>query len=116
MQENWVTNIKDKIKFQKSSSPVDTYFENELLMPTHIMKEKLKQIVKSHGNSLNHWYSVLMHITVQTLYDLQYLTMHLSGYMNSPTEPSFHVLRHGMEYLIQHSHAPIMYSINIISR
>ena len=30
-----------------------------------------------------------MHITFQTCYDLQYIKMHLSGYINEPTEPDF---------------------------
>ena len=51
-----------------------------------------------------------MHITVQTCYDLQYLTMRLSGYTNVPTKPAFIALKHSMEYLIQHPHEPIMCS------
>ena len=51
-----------------------------------------------------------MHITVKTSYDLQYLTMRLSGYINSPAEPAFVALRHGMEYLMHHPHEPIIYS------
>ena len=37
-----------------------------------------------NGVSLNHLVGRLMHITVQTRYDIQYLTMRLSGYMNTP--------------------------------
>ena len=55
-----------------------------------------------------------MHITFQTCYDLQYLTMHLSGYINAPTEPVFLALKRGMEYLMHHSHELIMYPINKI--
>ena len=51
-----------------------------------------------------------MHITVQTGYDLQYFIMHLSDYMNAPTEPSFIALRHGMKYLMHHAHEHIMFS------
>ena len=51
-----------------------------------------------------------MHTTVQTHYDLQCLTMRLSGYMNAPTEPAFIDLKHLMEYLMHHPHEPIMYS------
>ena len=51
-----------------------------------------------------------MHITVQTYYDIQYLTMCISGYMNYPTEPALLSLRHGMEDLIRHPHKLIMYS------
>ena len=36
--------------------------------------------------------------------------MHLSGYMNPPTEPAFFALKHGMEYTIHHPHETIMYS------
>ena len=57
-----------------------------------------------------------MHINLHTRYDLQYLTMHLSGYMNSPTEPEFIALKHGMEYIIHHPHEPIMYSRKKINR
>ena len=37
-----------------------------------------------------------MHVTVQTCYNLQYLTMRLSGYMNAPKEPTYIALKHGM--------------------
>ena len=52
-------------------------------MDTPIIGEYLKQIEKSHGGSLNHWDGGIMHITVQTCYDHQYLTVRLSGYMNA---------------------------------
>ena len=77
-------------------------------MDTPLIVEELKQIEKSHGESLNHWVGGIIHITFQTKYDLQYLTMHLNGYMNSPTEPAFIALKHGMEYLIHHTHETIM--------
>ena len=51
-----------------------------------------------------------MYITVKTWYDIQYLTVCLSGYMNAPTERAFLSLRHGMEYHMHHPHEPIMYS------
>ena len=57
-----------------------------------------------------------MCITVQTCYDIQYLTMRLSGYMNAPTEPVILALKHGMEYHMQHPHEPIMYSRENIHR
>ena len=66
-------------------------------MNTPVIGGKLKQIEKSHGGYLNQWVGGLMHITVQNCYDLQYLTMRLSGYMNAPTEPEFIALKHGME-------------------
>ena len=50
-----------------------------------------------------------MHITIQTRYDLQYLNMQLSGYINAPIEPAFIALKHGMEYLIHHPNETIMY-------
>ena len=55
-----------------------------------------------------------MHITVKTWYELQYLTMQLSGYMNGPTESVFFTLFHGMEYIMHHTHKTIMYSRNKI--
>ena len=51
-----------------------------------------------------------MHITVQTCYDIQYIPMRLSGYMNSPTESDLLDLKHCMEYLTHHPHEPIIYS------
>ena len=78
-------------------------------MDTPLIVEDLKQIEKSHGVSLNHWVGRLMLITFQTSYDLQYLTMHLSGYMNKPTEPSFLALKNGMEYRMHHPHEQTMY-------
>ena len=50
-----------------------------------------------------------MHITVQSRYDIQQLTMCLSVYINAPTEPEFIALINGMGYLIHHPHEPIMY-------
>ena len=85
-------------------------FENKLFVNTHLIGEDMKQIEKSHVGSLNQWAGGLMHITVQTHYDLQYLTMHLSGYMNPPTEPDFLALKHGMEYLMNHPHETIVHS------
>ena len=85
-------------------------------MDTTLIGEDLKQIDKLSGGSLNHWVGGLMHITVQTSYDLQYLTICLSVYMNTPTEPTFLALVHGMEYLMHHPHEPIMYSRKKIHR
>ena len=83
-------------------------------MSTCLIVEELKQIEKSQGGSLNHWVSGLMHLTIQTSYDLEYLTMSLSGYMNSLTKHDLLDFRHGMEYLMHHAHEPIGYSINNI--
>ena len=69
-------------------------------MATALIVEGLKQLEKSHGGLINNWFGGLMHITVQTSYDLKYLTMCLNGYMNAPTEPDFflsqtwHVISH----------------------
>ena len=76
----------------------------------------MNQIEKSHGGSLNNWVGGLMHITVQTHYDLQYITMRLSGHMNEPTEPAFLALKHSLEYLMHHPQEPIMYSRRKIHR
>ena len=54
-------------------------------MATPLIGEKLKQTENLHGVSLNHWAGGLIHVAVQTYYDLQYLTMRLSGYINAPT-------------------------------
>ena len=79
-------------------------------MATLLIVEVLKQIEKSNGGSLNHWVGGIMHITVQTCYDLQYLTMRLSIYMNAPEEYTLLAIKHDMEYLIHHPHKPIMHS------
>ena len=70
--------------------------------------EYLKQIENSHIGYLNHWVCGLMYITIQTRYDIQYLTMRLSGYMNTPTEPYLLALIYGMEYLMHHTNEPII--------
>ena len=57
-----------------------------------------------------------MHITFKTLYDLQYLTIQLSGHMNAPREPAFIAIKNGMKYPMHHPHEPIMYSRNKIHR
>ena len=51
-----------------------------------------------------------MHTTVQTWYDIQYLTMCLSGYMDTPIEQAFLDLRHDMEYIMHHEHEHIIHS------
>ena len=50
-----------------------------------------------------------MHITDQTCYDIKYITMRLSGYMNATTETALIALKNGMEYIMQHPNEPIMY-------
>ena len=62
-------------------------------MDTTLIGEQLKQIYKSHGGYLNNWVGGLMKTTVQTCYDIQYITIRLSGYMNAPTEPEFIALK-----------------------
>ena len=114
IQEYWVTKTKYEIKLQQSPFQVDTSFENTIFMATTLIVEELKQIEKSHEGSLNNWVGVIMHNTVQTRSDLQYIIMSLSGYMNAPTEYDFIDIKHGMEYLMQHPHESIMYSIKKI--
>ena len=84
IQGYWGTKTKNEVKFQQSPFPVDTSFENTLIVATPLIGEELKQIDKSHGVSLNHWVGVTMHITVQTRYYLQYLIICLSWYINAP--------------------------------
>ena len=116
IQEYWGTKTKDKVKFQQSPFPTDSSFEKKLFMATPLIVAELKQIEKSHGVSLNHWVGGIIHITVQTLYDLQYFKMLISGYMNAPTEPVFLNLKHVIQYLMHHTHEPIIYSGNKIHR
>ena len=109
IQEYWRTKTKYEVKFQKSKFPVDTSLKNTLFMAKTLIVEELKQIEKSHGVSLNHWVGGIIYITIQTCYELQYLTMRLSGYTNAPTEPDFLALKHGMEYLLHHPNETIIY-------
>ena len=104
IQSYWGKNTKYEVKFYQSPFPVGAPFENKLFMATHIIGEEMKQIYKSHGGSLNHWAGVLIRITVKTFYELQYIRMRLSGYINAPTEPSCLNLKHVMEYLMHHPH------------
>ena len=66
-------------------------------MATHLIVVDLNKVDKSNGGLLNYSVGGLMHITVQTCYDLQYITMRLSGYMNAPAEPAFIDLKHSIE-------------------
>ena len=79
-------------------------------MDKPVIVEELKHIEKSHGGSLNHWVDRRMYITVQNCYDLQYLNMRLSEYMNYSIEHDFRDIINGMEYLMHHPHKTIMYS------
>ena len=54
-------------------------------MNTPLIVEESKQLEKSHGELLNHWVGGLVNITVQTQFNLKYITMQLSGYMNALT-------------------------------
>ena len=94
---------------------MDTSFEHTLLMAKPLIGEYLK-IDKSHGGPLDHWVGGLIQITIQTRYDIQYITMRLSDYMNAPEEHAFIAFKHGMKYIIHHPHEPIMYSRKIIHR
>ena len=82
-------------------------------MATPIIGKELKN-EKLHVGSLNHLVGGLIHITVQTCYDLQYLTIRLSGYLNTLTESAFIAIKHCMGYLMHHPYEPIMYSRNKI--
>ena len=64
VQEYWGGEQKIKLNFGKSPFPTYTFFEKTLFVDTHLIREDLKQIEKSHGGSLNHWVGVLMNITV----------------------------------------------------
>ena len=90
IQKYRATKTIDEVKLHQPLFPVDTSFVNTLFMDT-------PYIEKSHGGSLNHWVGGLMHITLQTHFDLQYLTMLPSGYINAPTEPDFLALKHVVE-------------------
>ena len=87
---------KYEVNFKQSPFPTYTSFEQTISMDKPLIGAELKQIDKSHRGSLNHWVGGLMYITVQTRYDIQYLTMQLSGYMNAPTEAEFLALKYGM--------------------
>ena len=109
IQEYWGTKTKYKVKYQKSPFPTDNAFGKTLFMATIIIGAERKKIEKTQGVSLNIWVGGIMHIAVQNCYDLQYPTMHLSGYINAPTEFYFLDLIFFMEYLMNYTHKPIMY-------
>ena len=110
IQEYWGTKTKDKVKLYQSTFLRYNSFEQTLFMGTPVIGADMKQIETPNEGSLNHWVGVIMNITFQTHYDIQYLIMLLSGYRNSPTEPAIIALKHGMEYLMHHPHELIMYS------
>ena len=95
---------------------MDIFFEKKLFVDTPLIEEYLKQIENSHEGSLNHWFSGLMHITVQTCYNLWYLTIRLIGYINALTETALPACRDDMENLMKHPHKSIVYSKNKISK
>ena len=66
-------------------------------MATPLIGEELKHLEQTHGGSLNYWVGNLINVPIQKMYDLQYLPVRLSAYMNAPTEPGFLVLNHGIE-------------------
>ena len=102
---------KYEVKYQQLPFPTDTYFEQTLFMATTFIGVELEKIEKSYVLFINYWVGWLMQIIAQTCYDIQYIKMHLSGYMNEPSEPAFPDIKHGMEYLMHLPHEPIMYSI-----
>ena len=53
-------------------------FEKDIFVAKPLIGDDLKQIGKYHGVSLNKRVGGIMHITFQTRYDLQCLTMRLS--------------------------------------
>ena len=90
-----VTKKNQEIKFQRSHFLVETSFEKDHFIYTPLIGDDLK-IERHHRGSLNPWISVLMYITVQTCYAIQYPTMQLRGYINDPEEAEFLALRHGI--------------------
>lgn len=109
IDEYWKDKVVKNIKFQSAPFPTDPKFERTLFEAIPLVGDKLKQVEKQHGGSLNHWVGGLMHIGVQTRYDLAYTCMRLSGYMCAPSIPAFQALHQTMEYLFHHPHLPIMY-------
>ena len=81
---SWVT-FSSRYIFWKGTLHGCTYYWRRI-----IKNEEL------HGGSLHHWVVGIMHVTVQTGDNLQYLTMRLRGYMNATTEPAFIAPRHDM--------------------
>ena len=75
IQDYWVTKTEYEVKFQQFPFPTDTSFEHTLFMATPLIVAELKQIEKIYRGYLNHWVGGLMHITVQTCYEVQYPTM-----------------------------------------
>jgi len=105
----WKDTPRENIKNQSSPFPTDPKFERILFKAIPLVGDKLKQVEKQHGGSLNHWVGGLMHVQVVTRYDLAYACMRLSGYMSAPTLPAFQALHHTMQFLYHHQHEPIMY-------
>ena len=70
IQEYWGTKTKEEVKYQHYSLPTDTSFEQTLFVDIPLIVSEMNKIGKKHGGSLNHWVGGLMHITVQTRYDI----------------------------------------------
>ena len=77
-------------------------------MDTPLIGEE-EEIENSHGGYLNQWVGGQMHITVQTSYGLQYLTMYLCVYMNDPTVTVF-LESHTWNGI---SYAPFLWTYNV---
>ena len=86
-------NIEEKFKIYIKVSEVTTSSRHIILKGTlHRYTShwrSIKKLENSHGGSLNHWVGGLMKITVQIHCDIQYIAMILSGYVHTPTKPSF---------------------------
>ena len=64
--------------------PTNVKFEKTLLPVTPLIKDDPKTIWGTHGVTLNHFSSFLMHAAVQTRYDTQYMKIRLRRYINTP--------------------------------
>ena len=79
------------------SLPYGCKIRKNLFPATHlVVANNIKSIEDKQGIYLNHLVGSLIHVTVQTIYDMNYMLMCLSGYMNILSVPVFRSLRHSM--------------------
>lgn len=105
----WSNKNRDNIRKRTGPFPTDPQVEHEIMNATILEGKALKDLETRYHGSMYKWSGSGLHIAVQSRYDLAYAQMRISGMMSAPSETSFNLLHHMMEYLYHNPHLPIFY-------
>ena len=102
------TNV-DKVKTNCTPLQYDKEFEKELQDSLPIQNDDIQQIVIKYKGPYCFWIGKLLHLAVQTRFEIAFSVQRLSEYNNSSTEKAFEAIVHLLQYLAGNILCPIMY-------